>query len=162
MASANDFSYLALAIAGEALYDCYKIDSLGYTNLYVGVNIVQSLANFLLMLIMLLPLTLTLLRHNCFAVILPKVLNSVFLGILFIFCIIAIAIVSSNAVNLQIDDGSMYINFVRPVAALYAALYLLGALIAMGYVLVSLRPMLRYPTEFNGVGPAHTKLVVLC
>jgi hypothetical protein len=122
--------------------------------LYIAVNATQSLANYLLLFIMLVPLTLTLLRHNCFKDSIPKVANSVFLAVLFIFCVLSVVIVSSSDVDLQTEgDPGMLANGIVPVMATYAGLYLVGALLAVGYVAVSLKTMLKYPTEFNGVSP---------
>ena len=148
-----------LAIIGDSLYNCLQIDSLSYVTIFVAVDIIQSLANFFLILIMILPLTLTLLRHNYLRVTIPKIVNSIFLGVLAIVGFLSVALVSAENMSLQNTGEDEFPNYLVPFTATYAGLYLAGAIMATGYVLVSLHTMLKYPTEFSGVGYPMLELI---
>lgn len=144
--------YLVLAIIGDIGYGCMKISPKQYIGIYVAVDVTQSIANLLVLFLLLFPLTMTLLRHNFFKVQLPRAVNGTFLLAATVLCFSQMGVTSYDALRSP-ERKHQKSRLEAPLTAAYVSTYLAGAALVTIYIIISIRTMCKYPTEYNAVCP---------
>lgn len=127
-----------------------KISPKQYIGIYVAVDVTQSIANLLVLFLLLFPLTMTLLRHNFFKVQLPRAVNATFLLAATVLCFSQMGVTSYDALRSP-ERKHQKSRLEAPLTAAYVSTYLAGAALVTIYIIISIRTMCKYPTEYNAV-----------
>lgn len=132
----NRNRYLLLAVIGEGLLDCQKVNSLKYLKIWVAANVFRYFANVIILFIIMFPLVRTLMRHAGFGVKISTIGHMILMGFVAIFMILFVVMWNYNLLHSVTAQ-----NMTDPkygVEATYVTLYLVAALTAAAHIMASI------------------------
>jgi len=127
--------YLLLAVIGEGLFDCQKINSLKYLKVWVAANVFRYFANVIILFIIMFPLVRTMMRHAGFEVKLSTIGHMILFSFVTIFMILFVIMWNYNLIHSVTGQKRTDPNY--GVEATYVTLYFVAALTTAAYIVAS-------------------------
>jgi hypothetical protein len=131
----NSDRYLLLAVIGEGLFNCQKVNSLKYLKIWVAANVFRYFANVIILFIIMFPLVRTMMRRAGFEVKISTIGHMILFAFVTIFMILFVIMWNYNLIHGVTGQKTTDLNY--GVEATYITLYFVAALTAAVHIKAS-------------------------